>query len=73
MTIKKASILKIINPIVGLLFLSQAGLGIFHEIIPYEIFHAIHGPLGYIFTLLVVSHIYLNWNWIKTNFFKKNR
>jgi hypothetical protein len=68
---KKASLLKIVNPIIGVLFLVQAGSGIFSGLIPYELFHIFHGPVGFLFTLFVVIHVYLNWSWIVTNFLKK--
>lgn len=67
----KAKLLKIVNPIMSIVFLCLAGSGLSQSFIPYEIFHAIHGKLGYLFVILVVAHIYLNWNWIKNLISKK--
>ena len=72
---KKAALLKIINPIMALLFITQALSGIFHGYlmeVSYEAFEIIHEIGGYIFIFLVVFHFILNWNWIKNTFFKHN-
>ncbi len=70
----KSILLKIVNPILILLFLSQALTGIFHDPIQeisYESFKVIHGLGGYIFVAAALFHFYLNWQWIKTNFLKR--
>ena len=67
----KLKTLKIVNPIIGLLFLLQAGTGIFHEVIPYEVFEKLHGTAGYLLAAGVITHVVLNWAWIQSNFFKK--
>ena len=70
----KSMLLKIINPILILLFLSQALTGIFHDAVQelsYESFKIIHGIGGYVFAAIAVFHFYLNWNWIKNNFLKR--
>lgn len=69
----KSKMLKIINPIMTIIFLCLAGSGLANNFIPYEIFHAVHGKLGFAFVVLVLIHIYLNWNWIKSQFFKKKK
>jgi hypothetical protein len=71
MTSAKQTVLKIINPLIGILFVIQAGTGIFHEAIPYDVFEKLHGISGYLLGAGVVSHVVLNWNWFKTIF--KNR
>ena len=68
---KKYSILKILNPLIGILFFNQAFSGIFHEKIPYEGFQIVHGLAGYLFTACVLLHIILNWNWFMTGYFRK--
>jgi len=67
----KSKALKILNPILVILFLDQALTGIFHDFIPYEIFEKVHGIVGYFLAAAVALHIYLNWSWIKSTFFKK--
>lgn len=71
MASSKPKLLKIVNPIIGILFLVQAGTGIFHGAISFEVFEKVHGSTGYLLTAGIATHIFLNWNWIKANFFKK--
>ena len=66
----KLKALKILNPILGILFIVQAGSGMFHGMIPWEIFEKVHGTTGYLFAAGVVTHFILNWSWIKANFLK---
>lgn len=69
----KPSLLKIVNPILGIVFVMQALTGIFHDAvseISYELFENVHGLGGYLLVILAITHIYLNWNWIKANFMK---
>jgi heme A synthase len=71
--LKKSALLKIVNPLLILLFITQALTGILHDVImevSYETFEIIHGIGGYVFVFLVVCHFILNWSWIKNTFFK---
>ena len=73
----KSFFLKIVNPLLFLMFLSQALTGILNEIvrgISQPAFELIHGTGGYILVTLIVIHLYLNWNWVKNfihSFYKK--
>ena len=70
----KPALLKIVNPILVLLFLTQALTGVFHDAvqeISYESFKIIHGLGGYIFMLVALVHVILNWQWIQSNFLKR--
>ncbi|MBA4411581.1 MAG: hypothetical protein C0397_19450, partial [Odoribacter sp.] len=49
-------------------FLTQASTGMFHDAIAFRIFEPLHSFNGWLLVILAVSHIVLNWNWIKTNF-----
>jgi hypothetical protein len=73
MAINKQKTLKVVNPIAGVLFIIQAGTGIFHNVIPYEIFSKVHGLSGYVFAAAVAMHIILNWSWFKTAFGKRKK
>jgi K+ transporter len=68
---KKNTGLKIVNPILMLVFITLATSGIFHEAISYEIFHNIHPVLGFTFIALAFLHLSLNYSWIKQNITRK--
>jgi len=71
----KFSLLKIVNPLLGLGFFLQAltgimlayGIGINYM----EQISELHRYNGFIFIMLVAAHLTLNWAWIKMNIFKK--
>ncbi len=67
----KVTALKIINPLLGLLLLSQILTGLLSDHIPYEVFDAVHGGGGIALAVLATLHVILNWSWIKANFFRK--
>jgi hypothetical protein len=69
---KKASALKILNPIVAVLFLNQTVTGVLGpSVIDYTLYKVIHGWAGYLFAATVILHFILNWTWVKSTFFKK--
>ena len=70
---KKGEQLKIVNAILLLFFVIQAGSGILHSVIPHKIFYPLHEWVGRGLVLLVVIHVVYNFNWIKSNFLKKSK
>ncbi|MCX7726867.1 MAG: hypothetical protein N2053_08460 [Chitinispirillaceae bacterium] len=72
MKVDTQKLLKIINPIIGILFFFQAMGGIFHKFIPYTLFKTFHGPSGYILSVGILLHIILNRQWFISVFFKKS-
>ena len=68
---KRNTALKILNPILLVLFVSQAITGLFHTNIPYKAFELLHEDGGKILIGLIVVHIILNFNWVKANYFPK--
>ena len=68
---RQQNTLKVINPFIGILLILQAGSGIFHDLLPYEVFSTFHGLTGFVLTASVIVHIILNWNWFKTAFRKR--
>lgn len=69
----KQQALKIVNPIIGILFIVQAATGIFHAVIPYEVFEKLHVPVGFLLAAGVTMHIILNWNWFESIFAKRKK
>jgi hypothetical protein len=68
-------ILKVINPIMALVFLTVATcaiimtLHLFPQDITWGKILPIHKAAGKAFIFLAVCHIILNWNWIKSQIF----
>ena len=67
----KATALKILNPILALLFLNQAATGLLADELPREAFEILHEGGAYLLIAGVVLHVFLNWNWVKATFFPK--
>ena len=65
------TILRILNPIQGLLILSQVTTGLFHETMTHEVFEWVHMNAGKALLLCVIAHVSLNWGWVKTTYFKR--
>jgi low temperature requirement protein LtrA len=70
---KKNTALKTVNVLVAFAFAVLAASSGMSKIIPdlSPVLFKIHEFTGYVFFLLVIMHIFLNWSWVKTNFFKK--
>ena len=69
---KRNTMLKILNPILGVLMAIQVATGIVYGCgkIPYETFQIVHGKGGMALAVVAILHVVLNWNWVKANFFK---
>ncbi|MFZ4396745.1 MAG: hypothetical protein ACOYOU_14080 [Kiritimatiellia bacterium] len=68
---KRNTMLKVLNPILALLVVSQVTTGIFQEDIPKEIFEWVHATGGFGVAICSLLHLVLNWSWVKTNFFAR--
>jgi cytochrome b subunit of formate dehydrogenase len=70
----KFKVLRIVNPLLILVFLIQAVTGIiftFVSNIPYvQLLAAIHKYNGVLMVVLVIIHVSMNWGWIKANILK---
>ena len=64
--------LRILNPILGLLLISQAVSGLLSArgLMPPEAFEIIHESGGIALVLGVGLHLTLNWSWVKASFMK---
>jgi len=67
---KRNTMLKILNPILGVLLVNQILTGMFNEILSRESFEIVHEGGGIVFTVVAILHVILNWNWVKAMFFK---
>jgi hypothetical protein len=69
--------LKIVNPMLFIALLVQAGTGVilaFHLFISKPgLFVAVgelHEYTGFVFVALALSHLYLNWGWVRSRFLR---
>ncbi|HRY84368.1 MAG TPA: DUF4405 domain-containing protein [Candidatus Cloacimonadota bacterium] len=70
----KIKALKIVNPILALVFILIIVSLVWLKINGSETAAEMHELCGQIFGILAIVHIYLNWAWIKLNIFKiKNK
>jgi len=70
---KRNTTLKIINPILLVLIISQAVTGLLHTKLSPETFETIHEGGGIVLVGLVIVHLILNFNWIRASYFHKKR
>ena len=68
---KRNTVLKILNPILGVLLVNQILTGLFSDNLPPKAFEILHGGGGMVFTIAAILHVILNWNWVKANFFRR--
>jgi hypothetical protein len=68
---KKNAALKILNPILLVLFVSEVVTGLFHAKLSHETFEFLHEGGGLLLLGLFIIHLILNFNWIKTSYLSK--
>lgn len=68
---KKSTILKIINPVLLVLAVSQVLTGVFGGKLPSETFEIFHRDSGAVLLALIIFHLILNFNWVKVSYFRK--
>jgi hypothetical protein len=68
---KRNTALKILNPILLVLFVNQAVTVLLREHLSAETFGAFHKIGGAILLCLIAVHIILNFNWFRVNYFPK--
>ena len=70
----KNTMLKILNPLLGLLVVNQIATGLLADElfkVSPNAFEMLHETGGILLAVLTVAHLILNWNWIKATYFKK--
>ncbi len=68
---KRNTTLKILNPILLLLFVNQAVSVLFRAKLSHETFGFFHEGGGAILLCLIAVHIILNFNWVKANYLSR--
>jgi hypothetical protein len=68
---KKNAVLKVVNPILGILLLNQILMGLLYGKLSYKAFEVLHKKAGIVVAVVAALHVILNWNWFKINFFRK--
>jgi hypothetical protein len=71
----KVTALKVINLLLAVVAIVQLSTAVCLTFIPEstERIVPIHMAVGFALFVLLLLHIFLNWSWIKSNFFKKKR
>ena len=69
--VKRNTILKILNPILGVLLVNQILTGLFSDSLSLKAFGILHQGGGMVFTIAAILHVILNWNWVKANILKR--
>ena len=71
---KKTDLLKVINIILALDFLIIAGTALSRDfIIDTGYYRQFHAYPGFLLIALVATHLFLNWKWVKTTYFKTKK
>ncbi len=68
---KRNTMLKIVNPILGILVVNQILTGLLGETLPPKAFEIMHEDGGFVLAIVAALHLILNWNWVKANYFKR--
>jgi hypothetical protein len=70
---KRSTALKILNPVLLVMFVNQAVTVLFREGLPRGAFKVFHMGGGTILLSLIAIHFILNFNWVKANYFPKSQ
>jgi hypothetical protein len=63
----RTTALKLLNPLLAVLFLLQLASGLMPAVFPYNV----HRAAGILLALGIGLHVYLNWTWIRANVLKR--
>ena len=68
--IKTNTVLKLSNPILGILLISQLSTGFLADLLPAGSFGILHKGGAIALAIVSVLHVFLNRNWIKASYFR---
>ena len=69
----KNQMLKVLNPILTLLIITQALSGLLRDQLSYEAFEIVHEGGGIVLIVAIVLHVILNFSWVRSNFLPAKR
>ncbi len=67
----RTNMLKYINPVIAILIVSQLLSALSKDILPDEVFEVWHKGGGILLLIGVLLHLFLNWGWVKSTYFKR--
>jgi len=70
---KKNTMLKVINPVLAVLIVTQALSGLLRDQLSHEAFEVIHEGGGVVLVIASILHVILNWPWVRTNLLPAKR
>lgn len=70
---KKGKILLATNILLALVVLYQAISGVIMVFEKFPAFVKLHGPTGIALIVLIITHIILNWSWVRANIVGKKK
>ena len=68
---KKATVLKVVNVALAILFVNQAATGMLRDELSNEAFEVLHQGAAFALIAAAVLHVALNWNWVRGLFTKR--
>jgi len=68
---RNAGVLRAVNPILGILLVSQVTTGLLHDMPTHKAFEVLHGGGGIALAVVAAIHLARNWSWVKANLLQK--
>lgn len=66
----KNKALKVVNVVLLVLLVNQAATGMLRMKLSHAVFEWGHERAAWVLLAVAAVHVALNWNWVKTNYFK---
>ncbi len=70
---KRKTQLKLLNPVLALIVIIQYLTGLFHDQFDHETFEILHLGGAILLAVIIMIHLFLNWNWVQVNFLKTDK
>ena len=69
----KNEIMKKSNTVLAAVFVLLTLTGMAHQALPHSLFSVLHGGCAILMVVGTLVHVVLNWPWIKSVYFKKEK